>query len=305
MKQKKKKPVKANNNNKFNFDNEVIIGISSSSRNNKNVKKVTSSPKIKKVVKSNKDKKSKKYKKVMKILTFIILMIGFVCFLSLSPIFNLEEIIVEGNSKVTADEITSLSEINLYENIFLINKKEIKEKIGKNSYIDKIEINRVFPNKIKITVEERTPEFLIEFTEGKYIYLSRNGYILEASNEKLSLPILQGTSTNLEEMIKNQNNTNRLNNEDLEKLNVVLKILNVSQNYEIDNLITKIDISDSKNYKLILETEGKVAFLGDCSDLNTRILWLKEIIISEKGNEGEIFVDGNLGEDAPFFRESI
>ena len=315
MKQKKKKPAKSSN--KFDFDHEVIIGISSSSsRTNKvgkaaNQKKTTKTNQTKNRKSNNSNLKKKQKKKkskinIVKIFVVLMLLIGSGCFLCLSPMFNIENIVVEGASqRVSAEEVSSLSGIPLYTNIFLINKKEIEENIGRNSYVDSVEINRVLPNKIKITIKEREPAFLIEFTEGKYIYLSQNGYILEASGEKLELPILIGFSTNLEEMIKNENNKNRLNEEDLERLDIVIKIFNVAKNYEVDGLITKIDVSDSENYKLILESEEKTVYLGKCNDLNTRILWMKEIMISEKGNKGEIFVNGDLNEDAPFFRESV
>ena len=303
MKQKKK------DNNKFDFDNEVFIGISSN--NNKNTSKTKSKGTSKKIKKnSNKKKKQKKPEKkkslkIVKVAVFlIILSIGLV-FLCLSPIFNIKEIIVEKNEKVSSEELKELSGIGESNNLFTISKKEIREKIGKNPYIGDIKINRVFPNKIKLVVKERTPDFLVQYNEGEYIYIDDNGYILEHSNEKLELPILIGFSTNLDDMIQNLNNKSRLNEDDLKKLNTVLKIMNVAEDCEVNNLITKIDVSDSKDYKLILESENKVAYLGKADDLNTRILWMKEIISSEQGNKGEIFVNGNLNEDAPFFRESV
>ena len=45
--------------------------------------------------------------------------------------------------------------------------------------------------------------------------------------------------------------------------------------------------------------------LGSCSDLNTRILYMKDIIEKEKGIKGEVFINGNLTEDRVFFRESV
>lgn len=302
VKQKKK------DNNKFDFDNEVFIGISSN--NNKNNLKPKSKNTTKKSTKNSSKKKQKKPKKkkslkIVKIAILLIILFAVVAFLCMAPMFNIKEIIVEKNDKVSSDELKKLSGIGESNNLFTVSKKEIREKLGKNPYIDEIKINRVFPNKIKFVVKERTPDFLVQYNEGEYIYIDDNGYILERSNEKLELPILLGFSTKFDDMIQNPNNKNRLNEDDLKKLDTVLKIMNVAENYEVNNLITKIDVSNSKDYKLILETENKVAYLGKADDLNTRILWMKEIINSEQGNKGEIFVNGNLNEDAPFFRQSV
>ena len=73
----------------------------------------------------------------------------------------------------------------------------------------------------------------------------------------------------------------------------------------ITNLITTIDISDSDNYTLYLESEKKTAYLGDCSKLETRMLYLVGILEKEKNVEGEIFVNMNLNTDNAFFRESV
>jgi len=45
--------------------------------------------------------------------------------------------------------------------------------------------------------------------------------------------------------------------------------------------------------------------LGNCTDLNTRILFMKEIINSQKGKNGEMFINGDLTEKRVFFRENV
>ena len=61
----------------------------------------------------------------------------------------------------------------------------------------------------------------------------------------------------------------------------------------------------TKDYKLFFDTEQKEAYLGDCSDLETRMLYLTAILRSESGKPGEIFVNMNLNQDNVFFRESV
>ena len=59
------------------------------------------------------------------------------------------------------------------------------------------------------------------------------------------------------------------------------------------------------NYTLFLETEKKTAYLGDCSNLETRMLFLVGILEKEKENPGEIFINMNLNTDDAYFRESV
>lgn len=311
MKQKKNKKSKVDN--KFDFDNDVIIGISSNNSDSKNKshKKNKKKNNKKNIVNSSKNKKTKvKPNKVKKkhglffrIGILGVFIIGGICFLVLSPMFNIKEIVVEDNEVISEEKIISLSGVTVDENIFRISKSSIRKNVESEPYIESVNVKRVFPNRLEIIVEERVPRFLVEYTDGKYIYIDKNGYVLEFSNEKLELPILIGTSTEFESMIDTEGNENRLNEKDLKRLNVVLKIISIAESNEILDLITKIDFSDSSDYKLVLDSIGKIVHLGDCNDLNTRILWAKEIINSEKDNRGEIFVNSN--EKPPFFRESI
>ena len=88
-------------------------------------------------------------------------------------------------------------------------------------------------------------------------------------------------------------------------MDTIIKIFETAAVHNIDGLITKIDISDEKNYTLILETEGKIVYLGEATDLNTRMIYLSGILNREKGISGEIFLNMNLNTEDAFFREKI
>ena len=73
----------------------------------------------------------------------------------------------------------------------------------------------------------------------------------------------------------------------------------------IDNVITSVDMSDSRNYILHLDSENKTVYLGDCKDLNTRILYLKAILEKESGHNGEIYINADLDSGYVYFKESV
>lgn len=336
-KQKQNDNIKKKENELFSFDNEIVIGIpkpkdvkieNAKDKTNKKKKKIskkqqkrntiqtsnqTSKRKIekrntKKKSKKNISKKQEQIKKQNRIIKFRIIkyICLIVCVLALiivtmtSPLFNIKEIIVEGNEKITSDEIISLSQINLEENTYKTSIKKAKQKILENPYIKNVEIKRKLPSKMVITVEERKTTFMFEYGSG-YVYINNQGYILEISSEKLEIPIIQGAETPIDSFVAG----NRLLDEDLIKMSTVIKIMEIAENNEISNLITRIDIQNSKNYKIVFESEQKVAYLGDETDLNTKILSIKSIIEKEKGKAGEIFVNMDLKSNYPTFRQNV
>lgn len=285
----------------FNIDEEVVIGVTPI-KQKKGAGKKKLAPK-KKTKNNNKKKKkinNKKLNRIIKCTSFIVLGIVLLIFLMVSPIFNIENIEIEGNSILSNEKIISLSEIRIDENIFRINKISVKEKIKSNAYVESVEISRKLPNTIQIKIKERKVKYMLEYADG-YVYVNSQGYMIDISKDKKEVPIIIGYSTENTDIAIG----NRLKNEDLKGIEMANKIVEVANSNEITSLITKIDISNSKNYTLILETEGKKIYLGDCSDLTTRIARAKAIIEKTEGKEGEIFLDGNTSTENPRFKENV
>lgn len=277
-------------------------------RVNKKVQKNKSAPiennQIKPQQHKTKKKKNSKTKKLIfnitKWTTLVLILIGGFIYFLLSPIFNIKNIKISGNEKVSSETIAALSGIGIDENLIKVNKAEVIKNIKQNAYIENVEISKKLSDTIEIKVQERTTTFMIKLGEG-YIYINNQGYILEVASEKLDLPIISGQITENDNLIPG----NRLNKEDLTKLEMVLRIRDAAQSNELGGLITGIDISDDNNYKIIFENENKVAYIGDCSNLSTRMLYVKAILEQEEGNAGEIFVNIDLNTEYPFFREKV
>lgn len=236
-------------------------------------------------------------KKIMMILLIIVIAMVFIF---TSGAFHISEIIVEGNVNISDEQIISFSGIKKGTNLFAISNKNIKNNTKENSYINDVEIKRILPDKIKLIVDERNIDYALQLANS-YIYIDRQGYVLDILSEKLNVPIILGLTTDLSNMKEN----NRLEESDLKKLNIVIKIMETATNNDIANLITKIDISNEENYTIYLENEGKIAYLGNGLDLNTRFLYIKAILKEQQGKKGEIFVDMDLNSEYVYFRESI
>ena len=274
---------------------EKIVG-DEKKKTNKNQ---TKNKKTSKKANKKKNGTPKKLRKQAKVLLGFILFFVTVILVLCSPLFDIKNIEVEGNLKLSKERIISVSTLQNHTNIFKFNSRIIKGKIEEIAYIDNAEITRKFPSTVKIVIEERQPKYMLQFADS-YVYINNQGYMLEISNEKLELPILIGFTTDL----SNIKAGNRINVTDLKKMDMVIKIYEAIKSNGLGELVNKIDISNDKNYAIILENEGKIVYLGDCTELNTRILYLKSILETVPGKSGEIFLNVDLNSQEPYFRPS-
>lgn len=284
----------------FDLDNEIVIGMTNKNNQKKRIEN------NKKISKKQQEilRKQKKVKNILKLTALMFLLISIMIFAFVSPIFNIKEIQVINNkeeSQLASDTILSLSRLSSGQNIFRFNKLQVEYNINKNPYVKQVLIKRKFPNKVIIEVEEREKSYNIEFMNG-YAYIDNQGYILEVSDTKLEKPIIQGIMTQQENIIEG----NRLITEDLEKLEIVIKIVDICKTYNLDSKITSIDISDRNNYIIYLENEKKTVYLGDNSNLNNKIVWVEAIIQDNIGIEGYVYVNGDFNNGfKPRFKEKV
>ncbi len=284
-------------------EEEIIIGINNSPYKKKNINKSSNSkPKKKKqnIQKNKKQPKKKKNKatKLLKIILLLIIIAGTIAYAFVSPIFNIQSVVVDGNEKVNASTIISLSGLRVGENIFRTSKKDIQEKIKENSYIEEIKVKRELPGTIHISIKERNVDYQIQVM-GSYVYIDYKGNILENSKEKKNVPIIQGFFTSQEDLLK----LDKLDNQDIMYLNSILKIMESAKNLDMHNLITKIQIEDDE-YILELEKEKKVVYIGDETNINNKMLYMQTIINSKKDVAGKIFLNGDLNKGfKPYFRK--
>ena len=247
-------------------------------------------------------KKRKTVLKIIKWLTLIAIIIGGIIYAMLSPIFNIGEIVVQGNSKISTETIISLSGLNIDENIFKFRTSNVEEQIKQEAYIDTVDIKRKLPDKVEITVGERKATYKLAYGNA-YAYINNQGYILEVTSVKGTIPLITGYSTSQNDIKAG----NRLCTEDLERLEDVLEIMEAASSVDnkLRRAIKEINISNKNNYVLNLSTEKKIVNLGDVSNLSTKMLWINEFIKREDGIEGTIMLNVDLNTDMPYFNEKV
>ena len=297
--------------NLFDFDKEIVIGMpkipetkqQKNKRKNKNISNNKKKPAVTKKISKKQEMAIKKRKLILKIIRTIVLigiLIGTLIYILLSPLFNIKDVTVTGNNKLSRKEIISLSDIRTEENIFKTSKNDIKNKIKTNPYVENVKIRRKLPDKVEIIVVERVATYMLPFANS-YVYINNQGYMLEITSQKANLPIITGFSTPEENLHEGE----RLLSEDLVKLGEVLQIIESANANGIQELITKIDMSNRQDYTIMLEKEKKLVHIGDVSNLSTKMSYINKIIQDEAGIEGEIFVNTDLTNKGAVFREKV
>jgi len=296
-------------NNAYNAENEIIIGVTTkpkekvrvekkkatrtntkSNKKKSNLKGKNSNKSIKVNLNKNEEIKEKQIKKLNRrkilisiIILFILIICGTIYYLT-TPLFNVANIIVYGNDKNSIDTYISLSGININEtNIFSFTSDSIQKKIQENPYVEKVRIERKFPNTLELYITERMIDYQVSYLNS-YIYLNNQGYILEINEEKRDIPLIEGLSTIKDNIDVGQ----RLNNEDLTKLDVILKVTNYLKYNSVEYKLTHIDATDISNYILEFRDEEKIVYIGDSSSITEKMTSISKILEAEEGNKGII-----------------
>lgn len=212
----------------------------------------------------------------------ILVLIVALCVCLFTPIFGVSEIIVEGNAKLSAEEIVGASGIKSGQNIFRINTKKTASKIEELSYVDDAEIVRKFPAKIKIVLDESTEDIIID-TPLEFIVTTIDGKVLYKTVDvtEVPVPIVKGievTSAEVSQIVQTKDESNSI--KDMSYVRCFY-----GSNYW--SQIDVIDATDPANFMMIMRTGLRVTFgpLDTIESLERKIKMLDAIIPQVKPTE--------------------
>ncbi len=89
--------------------------------------------------------------------------------------FEIKEIKIENNEILDNQELIKIFSFLYSKNIIFLNSYELKKNIDQNSFIEKIEIKKIFPDKIVIKVFEKEPiAIIIDKYQKKKLFRKKN-----------------------------------------------------------------------------------------------------------------------------------
>lgn len=195
-------------------------------------------------------RKSKK-RKVIMFLIFILMIILFLYILLNSNIFNSKNIKIEGNNKITNEEIISILNIKEDKNIFRYNLNDMKKILEKENYIKDVKIDRIIPDKLHIMIIEK--EIAGALKNGKeYYYVDEDINLIEKAgdldNMKEKIIIECDYNINKEKIIEFKNDKQK---------EIISSLLKDIKSNNLNNKVNKIIYSDN-NIKITANKEIEI-----------------------------------------------
>ena len=221
---------------------------------------------------------------------FVLTLCGMYIFISHSPRFNLTRIDIEGNHKVSEEEILEIAKIELGANIFHTNLGRIKDHIREDDRIKDVWVKRKLPNRVLIEVEEKKPALWINLPDG-LCGLSQDQEIipLEEEDFDLDLPVvtglasLSGSGKQNQSVMPYKRWPNRKAKFALDFYNTLL-----DEDSSFSEIISEISLGDETNLILYLIPRGTEVNMGK-GGLEKKLKRLKAILSQdpEFGHYGE------------------
>ncbi len=95
--------------------------------------------------------------------------------------FQLNQVIIEGKNQIPADELQKALQLQPGDPILFLNIQDLKNRLEQLGWIKNASIERVFPNKLIIKLNERTPDALYEQNNGLFL-MDGEGVLLAPYN---------------------------------------------------------------------------------------------------------------------------
>ena len=208
---------------------------------------------------------------ILSFLTFCIVIAAIV--MSVTVFLKVAEIYVSGTTRYEHEEIIEASGIKTGDNMFLLNKFEVAERIlDEFPYIEQIKIRRKLPDTFTFEITEREPSAYV-MSEGNRWLIDKKGYLLEMLDKdtEVKLPKISG----IEVMTPRAGGQLVIKNED--QMSPLCEVLTSLDFAEMTADIARIEIDKLYDIKLIYGDRFMVS-LGDTGELSKKIEMLRAVL---------------------------
>lgn len=216
------------------------------------------------------------------VITFFLMILGalvYGCVVLLGQVFCIKEIIVEGNSLYSDTEILDVSGLHRGDGMLFLNTSNAENQLYKSfPYIDDVNIQKRFPDKVNIDIETAERTFSI-FKDDTYYVFSAKGKLLEKTSELPSETIeIRVSGFDIDE-------SGRISYKDEEFGEIISEIRNEFLSSGIGN-IKIIDLTNKWN--IVVNYDGRISIImGSREDLHYKVVTSKEIISNKINSFGK------------------
>ena len=196
-----------------------------------------------------------------------------------TPLFNIKNVEITGNNRVSVEEISStIGEIE-GKNLFACRKGKIRGRLGKIAYIEKVSVKKkAFPPTVTIDIKECVPAFQAEYAGG-FAVVDKLGKVLEQAGEKV-----EGVSEMQGILISSAKEGETVSFKDAESQKIVMPCVEMMEKAGIIGDITVMSFADLTNITFNYQSRLDV-ICGTHIDFQRKLALFKEAVNSNKLTE--------------------
>ena len=216
----------------------------------------------------------------------IFLICGFILFiLSRTLLFRVNEYIVTGNERYSAEEILNAANLKTGKNMYGIDTEEAEKKIMEELiYIESVSVERKLPDKMMVTVTEAEEFACCQYEDSRYAVITRSGRYLQTEQASPTEGIMQIYGLELTGVERG----GQISSTDENKITILMQLLDA-----IDEIcpgkISYIDMTDRTDITMGYDGRIDIEF-GSSLDYEYKLRYISAIVENnlEPGATGRI-----------------
>ena len=91
--------------------------------------------------------------------------------------FEVKEIFIENNQVLSDEDVRKELSFLYKKNLFSLKIKKIDQVLDKNTFIESLEIKKIYPNQLKVKIFEKKPIVIIQDKKNKFYYTAKGKII--------------------------------------------------------------------------------------------------------------------------------
>lgn len=189
--------------------------------------------------------------------------------------FRVEDLSVLGSTVYTAEEIVAAAGVEQGDNLFLIRTVQTAHKIrDRLPYVDTVNLRRVLPDALVITVTECTPVGAIQAEDGSWWVVDKNCKLLEKGSRELlaQYPQIAG----LMSLMPSEGDNVAVAAEERAKLDSLKQVLSALEEREMIAAVGSLDLSGVAEIHMLYDGRFQVRLPMYSDDFHLLIHTLQE-----------------------------
>lgn len=225
----------------------------------------------------------------------LILVVAMGAFIS-GKVMRIREVVVLGCEERDPAEVVNLAAVENEQSVFTLKFKQITAQIDADPYFDVKDIGYVFPDTLRIVVDERKASAVIEHL-GSMLIVDETGFVLEAKPGADTRRIPEVTGVRI---VEGYNVCQTLVSQQTSQIDAMCAILTQLRAQNVIQLIEQINLEAVSDIRMTTVSGFEVR-LGNFESMNKKIEWLRAVepvLASEGYTSGIITV--STGDHASF-----